>query len=228
MDTLIDTAIEYNPETMIAKEGIKIAGKEVKREMKDLLKSLKKELNKTSVYFGLPTPDEIMGDALEIKNEVVGTIQEASQYGITSVLGRPLKVVKHVIDFSNNILHPDDEKKSLDEKYRDAQRIAILLDTPNKTTPTNATTNNPTNNPTNDEMKGGKREKEPLEEVEDLFSMLINHRLWVLKQAKNRNEQNINKNNIKKIIKGKKTKNKRRSAKGKTSKTKRHMKKSKS
>lgn len=49
-------------------------------------------------------------------------------------------------------------------------------------------------------MRGGKREKEPAEEIEETLSMLINHRLWLLNQAKkgNKSKAKTKKHTIKK------------------------------
>ena len=107
MDLYIaDTMIKNNPETIAAEEAAKIAEHEVKKELKDVWKMVMDQLEKTAKYLNLPPPAVIMGDVTELKNEVFGVIQKASEDGITSVIGRPLKIIRNIIDFSNNILHP--------------------------------------------------------------------------------------------------------------------------
>jgi hypothetical protein len=54
---------------------------------------------------------------------------------------------------------------------------------------------------------GGKREKEPAEEIEETFNMLINHRLWVLDQAKKKGNKSKAKSKKRTIKKKKMIKN---------------------
>lgn len=283
MDSLV-TMIKYNPETIAAEAAAKIAEREAKRKLKHIWKMIMEEIQKTVKYFQLPSPEKVLDEAKEVKDEAFEKVQEASEYGITSVIGRPLKIIKHIIDFSNNILHPtDDDSKSAklisdlkkmglpinlvlsekafypnkketsamgkllsvtqDQAKMEDQLASMAKKSNSKSSTKNSNENSSNNNvpppyteqsnelmlkkmmaeermrqlmperfiperfmpdrfmPYRRIMFGGKRkrEKEPIEEIQELFGMLINHRIWMLDHAKN-----INKNSKKRTIKKKK------------------------
>lgn len=219
MDSIAEMGVEYNPETMLAKAGMKVAEKEAKKQIKQVLKEVKKELNKSLTYFGFASFDDLMEKVTEIKDEAMDTVQEASEYGITSVINRPLQIIKSIKDLSKSILHPTGDSKSakIIDKLQEAgvQSVSVVMPqgafenkpaaAPPAVNPLAMAKNvmaNPmaqhliSTNPyarkmmmnpyAQKMMRGGKREKEPAEEIEETLNMLINHRLWVLNEAKNK------------------------------------------
>lgn len=281
MDSLATTMIENSPETMAAELAAKVAEHEAKKKFKEIWKMIQEQIDKTVKYFNLPSPYTVLDEVKELKDEAAETFQKASEYGITSVIGRPLKIIKHVIDFSNNILHPTEgdsksaklisdlkkmglpinlvlSEKAFDPNKKETTAMGKLLsvtqdqakmedklasmvkksNSKSATVKSNDSDKKPTSNnvppPYTEQSKeiqemmfkkmmaeermrqlmaerfmnyrrgmmfGGKRkrEKEPIEEIQELFGMLINHRIWMLDQAKN-----INKNSKKRTIKKKK------------------------
>ena len=212
MTSIAEMGIEYNPETIVAKAGMKIAEKEAKKQVKHLLKDVKKELNKSLIYFGFASFDDVMDKVTEIKDEVMDTFQEASEYGITSVINRPLQIIKRIKDVSNSILHPIGDSKSakIIDKLQEAgvQSVSVVMpqgafeDKPATPLVNPVSMSQNLYNPYDQRfvpMRGGKREKNPAEEIEETLNMLINHRIWMLDHAKN-----INKNSKKRTIKKKK------------------------
>ena len=244
MDSIAEMGIEYNPETMLAKAGMRVAEKEAKKQIKQVLKEVKKELNKSLTYFGFASLDDVMEKVTEIKDEAMDTVQQASEYGITSVINRPLQIIKSIKDLSKSILHPTGDSKSakIIDKLQEAgvQSVSVVMPQgafENKpiapvapAAPGAAAAVNPlamaknvmanpmaqhliSRNPYAQKMmmnpyaqrmmmmRGGKREKEPAEEIEETLNMLINHRLWVLNEAKkkgNKSKAKSKKHTIKK------------------------------
>lgn len=232
MDSITEMGMEYNPETMLAKAGMRVAEKEAKKQIKHFLKDIKKELNKSLTYFGFGSFDDVMGKVTEIKDEAMDTVQQASEYGIGSVINRPLKIIKKLKDLSNNIFHPtgDSSSAKMISKIKETGLpVSIIMSEgafENKPPVAPPTVNplamaknvmahpyaqkmmaNPyaqrmmANPYAQRLMRGGKREKEPAEEIEETLNMLINHRLWVLNEAKkkgNKSKAKSKKHTIKK------------------------------
>ncbi len=283
MDLYIaDAVIKNNPETIAAEEAAKIAEHEAKKKFKEIWKMIQEQIDKTVKYFNLPSPYTVLDEVKELKDEAAETFQKASEYGLTSVIGRPLKIVKHVIDFSNNILHPTEgdsksaklisdlkkmglpinlvlSEKAFDPNKKETTAMGKLLsvtqdeakmedklasmvkksNSKSATVKSNDSDKKSSSNnlppPYTKELKemkkmmlermmaeermrqlmadrfrrgmmfGGKRkrEKEPVEEIQELFGMLINHRIWMLDHAKNINE-NSKSTSKKRTIKKKK------------------------
>lgn len=233
MDSIAEMGIEYNPETILAKAGMRVAEKEAKKQIKQVLKEVKKELNKSLTYFGFASLDDLMEKVTEIKDEVMDTVQEVSEYGITSVLNRPLQIIKSIKDLNKSILHPTGDSKlaKFFNNLQEAgvQSVSVVMPqgafddkppapvAPPAVNPLAMAKNvmaNPmaqhliSTNPYAQKMMmaqrmvgGGKREKEPAEEIEETLNMLINHRLWVLNEAKkkgNKSKAKSKKHTIKK------------------------------
>ena len=229
MDSIAEMGVEYNPETMLAKAGMKVAEKEAKKQIKQVIKEIKKELNKSLTYFGFASFDDVMDKVTEIKDEAMDTFQEASEYGITSVLDRPLQIIKSIKDLSNSIFHPPGDSKSakIIDKLQKAgiQSVSVVMPegafenkppapvAPPAVNPAAMAQKMMMANPYTQKMmmrnpyaqkmmmRGGKREKEPAEEIEETLSMLINHRLWVVNEAKkkgNKSKATSKKRTIKK------------------------------
>jgi hypothetical protein len=320
MDYLANTVIENNPETIAAEAAARVAEHEAKKKFKEIWRMVQEQIQKTVKYFNLPSPYTVLDEVKELKNEAAGTFEKASEYGITSVIGRPLKIIKHIIDFSNNILHPtDDDSKSaklisdlkkmglpinlvLSEKAFDSnvnnkflQRktpddalmsklASVMQDQTKMENKLTSLVQNPkqssgeqdsgeqssgeqdsgnrgniresiiTKNPSKKEMQelflkkmmaqermrqlmaerlrylnyrpmyGGKRKEEAdqVEKIENIFDMLINHRLWVLGEAKNidKRKSKTKKRTIKKKKLIKKTKKTKKDKRGEGKRTK--------
>lgn len=215
MDTMASMGIEYNPETVLAKAGLRVGEKEVKKQIKHFIKGIKAEITKTTDYFNLPSLSDITGEIIELKDEAMDIIQEASQYGIASVINRPLQIIKSMKDLSNSIFHPTGDSKSakiIDELQKAGiQSVSVVMPegafenkpVASSVNPVAASSVNPVAMPQNPimanpmaqkmmmnpmaqrmVMRGGKREKDTVKEIEETLSMLINHKLWLLNQIK--------------------------------------------
>lgn len=282
MDYLANTVIENNPETIAAEAAARVAEHEAKKKFREIWRMIKEQIQKTVKYFNLPSPYTVLDEVKELKDEAAETFQKASEYGITSVIGRPLKIIKHIINFSNNILHPTEGDSKSAKLISDLKKMGLPINLvlsekafyPNKretsamgkllsvtqdqakmedklasmVKKSNSKSSTKNSNDSDEKLSsnnvppppymkepkymkemmlkkmmaeermrelmadrfrrgmmfGGKRkrEKEPIEEIQELFGMLINHRVWMLDQAKNINK-NSNKSSKKRTIKKK-------------------------
>ena len=235
----MDALVEYNPETLLAKAGMKVAEKEGKKQIKHFLKDIKKdvkqELDITLRYFGFDSFDDLKDKISEIKDEAMDTVQEVSEYGIGSVINRPLKIIKKLKDLSNNIFYPtgDSSSAKIISKIKEAGvPVSIIMSQGSFNNKPPAPPVNPAamkqnlmanpyaqrmmaNPYAQRMMRGGKREKGPAEEIEETLNMLFNHRLWLFDQAKNRSQAKTKKRTIKKkkMIKNPKKKGTRKGSK---------------
>ena len=109
-----------------------LAAKAVKTGLKAELKTLRKQLIGT---FGLSAdfPDQEIQAVKDLKDGVLGAYQNFMQYGITSVLKRPLEIIRDVMDFSQDILKK--KRSGLNEEYDDAKRYRILVEQRDGQTP---------------------------------------------------------------------------------------------
>lgn len=109
-----------------------LAAKAVKTGLEAELKTLRKQLIGT---FGLSAdfPDQEIQAVKDLKDGVLGAYQNFMQYGITSVLKRPLEIIRDVMDFSQDILKK--KRSGLNEEYDDAKRYRILVEQRDGQTP---------------------------------------------------------------------------------------------
>ena len=243
----MDALVEYNPETLLAKAGLRVAEKEAKKEIKS-------EFKKTLKMVGL-TPEmlkEYAHELMDMKDSIVETIQDASQFGFEQTFGPYLQLTGNIFKKVREYLNPKGEVKDdadpVMKKAVELTKLGIpvtlsLNDEPKPhKTPALAPGQNPVAamkqnlmanpyaqrmmaNPFAQKMmanpyaqrmmRGGKREKGPAEEIEETLSMLLNHRLWVLDQAKNKSQAKTKKRTIKKkkMIKNPKKKGTRKGSK---------------
>ena len=184
----------------------------------------KSEAKKTLKAVGI-NPQSIKEDfkkIMEGKDLVIETFQDATQFGFEQTFGPFLQTTGNIIKKTKGYLNPSDTfvgdtptMKNIENIKKLGVPVSLIITNPSELNEQPRQMYPSQRYPI--QMGGRQKEKEPIEEIEDLLGMIVNHKQWLSKQAYNIHKTNINKKKInkKKIKREKMKKNKKTNSKKK-------------